>query len=141
MKSYPVLPSDRAPFLYAVASTYATFFWRQCNALRLGQCADVVGKPWSFNSLAKDDWSKGGFIAPSVIKPVQMRSINTWEGEMSAEACGIALSLTAFSWLSFEAESHGHPEQMERLVLSYRALRDWTYTDHPEAAKIAAFCD
>ena len=141
MKSFPVLPSDRAPFLYAIASTYATFFFRQCNILRLAQCADIVGKPWTFHSLAKNKWEAGGFIAPGVLNPVAMQSANGWKGEMSPEACGIAISMCSFSILSFSAEENGDPEQMERLVLSYRALRDWTYTDHPEAAKIAAFCD
>ncbi len=141
MKTYQILAADRAPFLLTLASNYAPAFWRQCNHLRLEQCTDISRMQWGFSSLANDCGQSGGFIWPEAEKPVAMQSMNGWRGKMSPEACGIALSLTAFSWLSFTAHDNQHEEQMERLSISYHQLRNAAYSRHREADKIAAFCD
>lgn len=142
MKSYPIKTGQDGAFITALASNYALAFLTRCYVLRETQCADIPREaPWNLRALSKSDYSLGGFIYPAIDQPVPMQSLNGWKGTMSPEACGIALSMTAFSWLSFAAYEKGHNASMERLSQSFHFLRAAAYEHHSEAVKIAAFCD
>jgi Antirestriction protein len=142
MKSYPIKTGEKDAFLYALASNYSEAIVFCCNTLKKDQCTDIdQSSEWNFRALSKKTYDFGGFIYPAIDNPVTMQSRNGWRGVMSPEACGIALSMTAFSWLSFEADSKNDRASVEALSRSYYHLRDAAYGKHREAAKIAAFLD
>jgi hypothetical protein len=78
---------------------------------------------WRFWRLANG----GFFMAPDAEDAFEVRSMNGWQGDLSADALGIVCCLTAYSHLSF-----GGPETFVRSCAQhYHLLRHWMM-GHPE---------
>ena len=93
---------------------------------------DYQGGYWQFYTL-----SNGGFYGtPEGDQVYAARSLNGWQGELSADALGIVVCLTAYSHLSF-----GGPEDFARACAQhYHLLREYMY-DRSELAAILAAID
>lgn len=93
-------------------------------------CAEYHGGMWDFFEL-----SNGGFyMAPDSEKRFRLVWEDNWfDGEMSADAAGIGVSLMAQSWLSGATNS-------ESLAEKFYQLRDYA-ADHAEASAIFGFID
>lgn len=93
-------------------------------------CEEYVGGSWDFYGLSND----GFYMALRHDKPLQMHWIeNAYEGSMSADAAGIAISLMVqnrFAW-KVDAQRYGD---------YFHALRDYA-GQHPEAPAIFSFID
>nr|WP_321440401.1 antirestriction protein [uncultured Hyphomonas sp.] len=92
---------------------------------------DYSGGYWDFYSL-----SNGGFfIAPASDDRFAIHwDLNYFEGEMSAEAAGIAVCLLVLGNLSFESTNPQH------MAEKFYALREFA-ADHAEASAIFGFID
>ncbi len=88
------------------------------------------GGLWHFYTL-----SNGGYyMAPNTEAPMHLSVSGNWfEGEMSADAAGIVVTLFALSALSIET-------YIERIGDLFHLLRDYA-ADHPEARLILAAID
>lgn len=87
---------------------------------------------WNFFAL-----SNGGFfMAPNAPAKFEVAAFNGFEGELSAEAFGIAVTLSALSLLSFNPDE----KFSELCAKQYYLLRDYMLS-HPEAQQILAVLD
>lgn len=128
----PVKESERGPF--TAARFGVRFLWLESyvydSAASLS--AQYSGGLWEFYVL-----SNGGFyLAPRCEGRFHVVCANGYEGELSADAFGIAACLYAFSLLSFSAD----PEAAAVFALHYHALRDYAH-QHAECASIWKACD
>ena len=93
--------------------------------------SDYRGGYWHFYTLGN-----GGFyMAPDAAKNFHVSSENGWEGQLSADALGIAACLYAYSHLSFAEGDFG-----ELCVRHYHWLRAFAM-GHAEAAGVLAAID
>jgi hypothetical protein len=95
---------------------------------------DYAGGFWEFYDL-----TNGGFyIAPQTKNWFRMRwDDNGFEGNMSAPAAGIAVTLMALGTMSFAESSQHH---VQRLSRKFHLLRDFAM-EHAEANGIIGFVD
>jgi Antirestriction protein len=91
-------------------------------------CPSYSGGYWDFFEL-----SNGGFFMAVQGPPIQLRSENGFEAEMSREAAGMTACLFACSHLSFRYDD-------ETLARHYHWLRDFA-AEHAEAPLIWAAID
>lgn len=92
---------------------------------------DYQGGYWHFYTLGN-----GGFyMAPDDDQPFKVSCENGYEGELSADALGIAACLYAYSHLSFAGGDFG-----ELCARHYHWLRAFVM-GHPEAAGVLAAID
>ena len=77
-------PLNIEPAVYSIASNIAT---------------EYNGAYWEFYSLS----NSGFYMAPSSDQHYQVSCENGFEGELSADAFGIAVCLYAYSFLSFQS--------------------------------------
>ena len=92
---------------------------------------DYQGGYWHFYAL-----SNGGFyMAPDDAESFQVSCENGYEGELSADALGIAACLYAYSHLSFAGNHFG-----DICAQQYHWLRAFAM-GHPEAAGVLAAID
>lgn len=95
-------------------------------------CDEYDGGYWHFNLL-----TNGGFyMAPDQARPFHVVCGNGFEGDLSADAFGIAVCLYAYSHLSFS----GNSEFAQACAQQYHWLRDFM-AEHAEVAKILAATD
>lgn len=95
-------------------------------------CKDYHGAYWHFYTL-----SNGGFyIAPDSAEPFSFISENGHEGQVSADAFGLIVSLYAYSHLSFS----DNPELSKLCSAHYHALREFAL-EHGEAMAISRAID
>ena len=94
---------------------------------------DYAGGSWDMHSL-----SSGGFyMAPAGDEVFRVRCENGYDGEMSADAFGIACCLYAYSHLSFAG-----PDALAReCARQYHLLREYMLAGHGEAQGILAAID
>ncbi|MCX2983399.1 antirestriction protein [Halieaceae bacterium IMCC14734] len=93
---------------------------------------DYQGGYWEFYTL-----DNGGFyMAPDTDRTFAVSSMNQWQGQLSADALGIVVCVTAYSHLSF-----GGPESFARTCANhYHMLREFMY-DHPEVSNVLSAID
>lgn len=93
-------------------------------------CEQYGGGSWDFHSL-----SNGGFyMAPKMNSPLKLAwEDNYFEGEMSADAAGICVSLMAQNAFAWEIDP-------KKFTDRYHALLDYA-SQHEEAALIYRFID
>jgi len=110
-------PLHLEPFIYFMADTLAK---------------DYNGGYWNFYN-----FFQGGFyMAPSSDKPFHVSCENGFEGDLSADAFGIVVSLYAYSHLSFS----GPGKFSETCAEQYHLLRDYMF-EHPEVSSILKAID
>ena len=108
----PHFPLRLEPTIYAITDRIAPAY---------------QGGYWRFWRLGDE----GFYMAPDAEHSFAVRSMNGWQGELSADALGIACCLTAYSHLSF-----GAPEAFARTCAEhYHRLRGWMM-EHPEVEGI-----
>jgi len=94
---------------------------------------DYDGGYWDFYALS----NAGFYAAPSDERSFRVRSANGFDGELSADAFGIACCLHCYSHLSF-----ARPEEMARACAEqYHLLREYMLGEHGEARAILAATD
>ena len=95
--------------------------------------ADYGGGYWEFYAL-----SNGAFyMAPHDEERFRVRCVNGFDGEMSADAFGIACCLYCYSHLSF-----GGPDALAgECARQYHLLREYMLSGHGEARAILAATD
>lgn len=113
-----MFPTRVEPYVFGIARTLSE---------------DYGGGYWDMYSL-----SNGGFyLAPSGEHRFAVRCGNGYEGDMSADAFGIACCLYCYSHLSFSA-----PRSMaEMCAEQYHLLREYMLAGHGEARAILAATD
>lgn len=90
------------------------------------------GGSWEFYAL-----SNGGFyMAPECPEAFPVAALNGYEGELSADAFGVAVCMSAFSLLSFNPDERFS----ETCASHYYRLRDFML-EHDEAARLLAVLD
>jgi len=95
-------------------------------------CEEYTGGLWQFNAL-----SNGGiYMAPDQAEPFHVICANGFEGNLSADAFGVAVCLYAFSNLSFS----GDTAFAGTCAQHYHWLRDFMM-EHAEAREISAATD
>lgn len=91
--------------------------------------SEYTGGYWHFFDL-----SNGGFfMSPDSDTPFRVSCMNGYEGDLSAEAFGIVVTLFAYSHLSFSDS----PGLSEVCAEQFHLLREYAL-DHPEARSIFA---
>ncbi len=109
-------PMRLEPFVYTITDSIAD---------------EYDGGYWEFYEL-----SNGAFyMAPHSDRTFNVTCENGFEGELSADALGIAVCLYAYSNLSFSGGAFA-----ETCVEQYHLLRDFMF-EHPEAAAILGAID
>lgn len=94
------------------------------------------GGYWRFYTLDNGTPEIGFYMAPDDERVFQVSSANYWSGELSADALGVTVCLTAYSHLSFSG-----PEPFARICADhYHRLRGYMY-EHPEVAGILGVID
>ena len=94
---------------------------------------DYTGGYWEFYALG----SGGFYMAPAGEHRFAVRCGNGYEGELSADAFGIACCLYCYSHLSFAG-----PDALAReCARQYHLLREWALAGHGEAGAILAATD
>lgn len=96
------------------------------------QTPDYKGGYWEMYKLSND----GFYMAPNDDVMYNMTSENTWEGELSADAAGIATCLYAMSHLSFNT----NPDIGIKYSDQYHKLLSYAYA-HKEACNISSMID
>ena len=87
---------------------------------------------WQFYKL-----DNGGFyMAPDDDRVFTVCSANYWSGELSADALGVTVCLTAYSHLSF-----GGPESFARICADHFHRLRWYMMAHAEVAAILGAID
>ena len=121
---------ERAGFLPKYGGKHFLHYEMLTYSLMERACESYAGGHWAFYTL-----SNGGFyMALDHDEPLTLTwPDNYFEGQMSAKAAGIAISLMVQSNLAFEA--HG-----QRFTESFHKLRDYAL-DHAEASLIFGFID
>lgn len=110
-------PMQFEPYVYTVTSALAS---------------EYHGGYWQFYTL-----SNGGFyMAPNADQMFRVSCENGYEGNLSADALGIAACLYAYSHLSFG----GDDAFVETCAEQYHLLRDYML-EHPEARGILGAID
>ena len=93
--------------------------------------SDYEGGYWEFYKLSND----GFYMAPSTEDRFHVIAENGFEGDLSADAFGITVSLYAFSCLSFSTMLIA-----DACAQQYRRLREYAL-EHTEAGAILAAID
>jgi hypothetical protein len=128
---------ERMSFLPSLTGSYFLRFEHLAFRSMEQATDDYGGGFWNYVKLSNGS----GYMFPaSDLKTFRMGSMNAWLGDMSPEAAGIAISLCAFSWLSFDANAEGNQSVMFKLAENFHALREYA-AEHKEAAAIFAFID
>ncbi|WP_243391614.1 antirestriction protein [Pseudohalioglobus lutimaris] len=129
-----LIPEDQR--LSATADLFGTFFPLRLEPVIYGitdrMAEDYHGGYWLYYLL-----ENGGFyMAPNWEQHFSAKSLNGWQGELSADALGIIVCLTAYSHLSF-----GGPEPFARTCAEqYHLLREYM-CEHPELGEILGAID
>lgn len=121
---------ERASFLPNHAGKHFLRYESLTYCLMEQACDAYSGGLWTFHTL-----SNGGFfMAPDMDGRLQISWIdNYYDGEMSAEAAGIGISLMAQSQMAFITNQ-------PRFSEAFHALRDYAL-EHTEAGQIFRFID
>ncbi|MFP4891239.1 antirestriction protein [Paraburkholderia sp. EG304] len=98
---------------------------------------DYTGGLWNFYKLSNG----GAYLAPTRPERFNVAAIGSgYEGEMSADAFGVVVTLFALGQVAFEVAESARGADSDKLVDSYHALRSFAL-DHAEAASILRAID
>jgi hypothetical protein len=91
---------------------------------------------WKFYTLDNGTTEEGLYLAPDDNRVFAVNSANYWSGELSADALGVTVCLTAYSHLSF-----GGPVPFARICANHYHLLRQYMMGHAEVAAILGAID
>lgn len=133
-----VIPSNRRmAFLprifgawYAIAENN---IYRQASRL----CENYTGGRWEYKELSNG----GGYLVPESADSFNLTvSGNYFEGELSADATGIVVTLFTLNALIWHAYENDYPHMQDMLITQQERLRYYA-GQHEESSKIFAAID